>query len=578
MKLPLEWLAEYVDVTEPIEVIARRMTAAGPTVEAIHRPPAGVLEAVTVALIREVRPHPDSDHLWICQVETAGGLRQVVSGAPNTRAGLRVPYAAPGTRLPAPGNEGEPITIQARAVRGVQSEGMLCSQAELGAGPDASGLWILPDDAPVGVPVAQVLPLAGQVLEFDTYANRPDFLSIVGLAREWHAISGNPLRLPETGCPESDLPVEDRVEVRVEAPDLCPRYAARWVEGVTIGPSPRWMQERLLQAGMRPINNVVDVTNYVMLELGQPLHAFDADRVRAGWAGKATLVIRRAREGETMVTLDGVERSLTSDMLLIASPTQPLVVAGVMGGEEAEVHAGTRNVILEAANFHGPSIRRTSRKLGLRSESSLRFEKGLDPDLVPLAIDRAARLLAELAGGTVARGRIDVYPAPRKRSWVSLHTERVNRLLGTQLSTAEMAQALKALDFQVEEEPGGLKALAPVGRMDIEREADLAEEVARMYGYDRIQATIPASSQVGGPGPAFHARDRIRDLLVGAGLSEAITYSFVDPEDLRRLGEGEEAWLPLVNPLAREQSVMRTTLLASLLPAARLNLNRFQYS
>lgn len=577
MKLPLEWLAEYVDVTEPIEAVARRMTAAGPTVEAIQRPPAGVLEAVTVALIREVRPHPNSDRLWVCQVETGQGLRQVVSGAPNTEAGTRVPYAAPGTRLPAPQSTDEPLTIQVRTLRGVRSEGMLCSQAELGAGPDASGLWILPEDAPLGQTLAQALPRAGQVLEFEIYPNRPDCLSILGLAREWHAISGNPLRLPPSGCPESAVAVEDRVAVTVEAPDLCLRYAARWVEGVTIGPSPRWMQERLLQAGMRPINNVVDVTNYVMLEMGQPLHAFDADRVRAGAAGKATLVIRRAREGEKMVTLDGVERTLTPEMLLIASPTQPLVVAGVMGGEEAEVHPGTRDVILEAATFHGPSIRRTSRRLGLRSESSLRFEKGLDPELVPLAIDRAASLLAELAGGAVARGRVDVYPEPRKRPWVSLSTERANGLLGTELTTETMAQALRALEFQVEEEPGGLRALAPVGRTDIEREADLVEEVARIYGYDRIEATIPASRQVGGPGPVFHARDRIRDLLVGAGLSEAITYSFVDPQDLRRLGEGEEAWLVLENPLSREQSVMRTTLLASLLPAARLNLNRSQY-
>ncbi|NMA72391.1 MAG: phenylalanine--tRNA ligase subunit beta [Firmicutes bacterium] len=578
MKVPLEWLAAYVDVDEPLEVVARRMTALGPTVEAIHRPPAGVLEAVTVALIREVQPHPDADRLWVCQVETGEGVRQVVSGAPNTRAGTRVPYAAPGTRLPGPEGQEEAFLIETRTVRGVRSEGMLCSQAELGAGPDGDGLWILPEEAPVGRPLAEVVPLAGQVLEFETYANRPDYLSILGLAREWSAASGKSLRLPPAGCPEGEVPVEERVAVSVEAPDLCLRYAARWVEGVTIGPSPRWMQERLLQAGMRPINNVVDVTNYVMLEMGQPLHAFDADRVREGASGKATLVIRRARPGERLVTLDGVQRALTPEMLLIASPSKPLVVAGVMGGEEAEVHAGTRDVILEAATFHGPSIRRTSRQLGLRSESSLRFEKGLDPELVPLALDRAAALLAELAGGTVAKGRIDVYPEPRPKVWVSLATERANHLLGTQLSTETMAQALRALDFRVEATAEGLRALAPVGRTDIEREADLVEEVARVYGYDRIEPTLPASRQVGGLGPVFHARDRLRDLLVGAGLSEAITYSFVDPQDLRHLGEPEEAWLHLENPLSREQSVMRTTLLASLLPVARLNLNRFQYS
>lgn len=580
MRLPLEWLAEYVDVAEPADLIARRLTAAGPKVEAIHRPPPGLLEQVQVVLIQEARPHPDSDHLWICQVETGAGLRQVVSGAPNTRAGIRVPFAPPGTRLPSstPGGEGDSGRIvEVREVRGVPSAGMLCSQAELGAGPDASGLWILPDDAPLGCSLAEALPLAGHVLEFEIYPNRPDCLSVLGLAREWHAVSGLPLRLPDTRVREGDVPIEEHVVVVVEAPDLCPRYAARLVEGVRIAPSPPWMQERLLQAGMRPINNVVDVTNYVMLEMGQPLHAFDAERVGRNPDGKATLVIRRARKGERMVTLDGVERTLTDDMLLIAGLEAPLVIAGIMGGELAEVHPGTTTVILEAANFHGPSIRRTSRLLGLRSESSLRFEKGIDPDLVPLAIDRAAGLLADLAGGRVARGRIDVYPKPRERRWVSLAADRANRLLGTRLSVDEMSRHLQALGFEVQEEPGGLRARAPVGRMDVEREPDLVEEIARLHGYDAIEPTVPASRLLGGPGAALHGRDQVRDVLVAAGLHEAITYSFVDPDDLRRLGESDDGWISVENPLARDQSVMRTTLLAGLLAVARLNLSRGQF-
>ncbi|BAS28333.1 phenylalanine--tRNA ligase subunit beta [Limnochorda pilosa] len=585
MRLPLDWMAEYVDVAEPIESVARRLTAAGPKVEGVHRAPAGVLEQVRVARILEARPHPGSDHLWVCQVEAGDGRRQVVSGAPNTREGIRVPYAPPGTRLPETdgrgggAREGAPATrtVEVREVRGVRSEGMLCSQAELGVGPDASGLWILPGRPPEGLALADALPLAGQVLEFEIYPNRPDCLSVLGLAREWHAVSGAPLREPRIRLEEGPSPVEERVEVIVEAPDLCPRYAARVVEGVRIAPSPPWMQERLLQAGMRPINNVVDVTNYVMLEMGQPLHAFDADRVRAGSGGKAALVVRRAREGERIVTLDGAERSLTPEMLLIAGRCQPLVIAGIMGGEEAEVHPGTSEVVLESAHFHGPSIRRTSRLLGLRSESSLRFEKGLDPDLVPLALDRAAALVAELAGGRVARGRIDVYPVPKERAWVSLSAERVNRLLGTRLAPEEMAASLRALDFEVREAPGGLRARAPVGRVDVEREADLVEEIGRLYGYDRIEPTIPASTQVGGPGTTYHGRDRIRDVLVAAGLSEAVTYSFVDPEDLRRLEVPEEDWLRLENPLSREQSVMRGSLLPGLILAARLNLSRSQY-
>lgn len=570
MLVSLRWLSEYVDIPFAPEVLAERLTMTGIKVEGVHRPQARP-EGVVAGRIREVTPHPEGEGLKVCSVDLGGRVVQSVTGAPNAAAGMLVAVALPGARLPA--LEGEVREVD---LRGVRSECVLCSERELGVSDDHSGLMRLPDDLALGEEIAGALGFDDPVFEFEIYANRPDCLSVVGLAREVAAVTGGEVRLPPSEAPETGEEARAFTSVAVEAPDLCSRYIARVIRNVRIGPSPSWMQVRLRKAGMRPINNVVDITNYVMLELGQPLHAFDYDRLR-----ERRILVRRATEGESLETLDGEVRRLSSEELLICDGEGPVALAGIMGGADSEVTESTRTVLLEAATFAAVAVRRSSRRLGLQTEASHRFEKGLDPRLAEWAIDRAARLMAELAGGEVARGRVDVRTEIPPERELDVRPERVNGLLGTSLSPAEMKRILKGLGFQVDLGKGAatIRVRVPWFRRDVEGEADVAEEIARIHGYDQIEPTLPTGASVQGklswPLPAL---ERIRSRLVALGMSESLTYSFISPKGYDRLGLPEEhPWrrsIPLLNPLSEAQSVMRTTFLPSLLEAAALNQRR----
>lgn len=568
MLVSYRWLEEYTEVPWGPEELAERLTSSGAKVEGIHYP-GRQLEGVVVGEIVEVVPHPTAEGLKVCQVDVGERRITTVTGAPEVEAGWKVPVALPGWTIP-----GTSRTLREVEVQGVRSEGMLCSEKELGIGDDGAGLMRLPQEVEVGRPLGVELGLDDAVIEFEIYPNRPDCLSVVGIAREVSALTGESLSLPEPprGGRERSGPA---VDVTVSDPDLCPRYCAQVVEGVTIGPSPLWMQQRLRSAGMRPINNVVDVTNFVMLELGQPLHAFDLDRL----IGPA-IRVRRARPGERIITLDGVERALDPDMLVIADEQRPVAVAGIMGGEETEVTENTRTVLLEAATFHPASVRRTARRLGLHSEASNRFEKGLDPHLPEWAIARAAQLLAEVAGGKPSPVVTDVsQPLPEPQT-LNLRPERVNRLLGTDLTPAEMKRCLRALHFGVElTGDGRLQVDVPTYRRDVTREVDLIEEIARIYGYDRIEATLPTGSAVlGGEDPQAEQNERIRQRLIAAGLSEVITFSFMSPRSLGHLRlAGDDPWLqaiPIQNPLSEEQSLLRTNVVTGLIEVVGRNLRR----
>ncbi len=521
MKVPYSWLKEYVDITLPPEELADRLTMAGLEVDRVEYPWPGVVTAEIVHLERI----KGSDHLSATRVTTGDGRElSVVCGAPNIKLHDRVPLAQLGTKI------GD-MTIQTKKTMGVLSEGMLCSPRELGLSDDHSGILILPPDTPLGVPLGKVLGEA--VIELDIKAHRGDLFCMVGVAREVAAFTGEPLRPPAIQVREKGPAAEKLMRLDVRAPDLCPRYTARVVRNIKIGPSPQWMADRLTLAGMRPINNVVDITNYVMLELGEPLHAFDYDKVT-----DHTIIVRRAEPGEQITTLDGVTRTLTPDMLLIADPAGPAVIAGIFGGERCEVSETTTNIILEAAHFNPINIRRTSTAIGLRTESSGRFEKNPDIELTAVAIDRAAQLIAELAGGTVAPGQLDFYPDPPTRRVLRFDTGQVEWLTGMSVAPEEAERALRALGFAVEPEGDEryLHVTIPTWRGDVAESADLVEEVARIVGYERIPSTIPT-----GPLPEplheswFERDEYVRDIMVGAGLTEIVTYSLISRAAMARL-------------------------------------------
>jgi phenylalanyl-tRNA synthetase beta chain len=538
------------------------LTMAGVKVERLER--AGVPDAAgfVVGRVLEVERHPGADRLSVCRVDDGSGEpRTIVCGAPNVAAGQTVAVARPGARMP------DGATLGEAKLRGVRSSGMILAEDELGIGTDHDGILVLPDGAAPGEPLAERLPIADEALELEVTPNRPDVMGVYGVAREVHAVTRAPLAedpAARDAEPAGSDRAEDHATLEVD-PEVCLRFTARVFEDVRIGPSPVWLKQRLMAAGQRPISNVVDITNYVMLATGQPLHAFDLDRVRGG-----RIVVRRAHRGERMTTLDDVERGLEPDMALVCDAEGPSGIAGVMGGRISEVSGSTTRVLMEAATWVGPNIMRTSRALGLRTEASARFEKQLHPEGAIAAQRLAARLMVELTGARLVPGTLDAHPDPRAPHAVPLRRERMERLLGERIEPGAVEGILGRLGFEAQ--PDGAWRVPPWRDGDVRREADLIEEVARIHGLDRLPATLPARrAAVGRLTRGQRLRRRLEDALRDRGLHEAVSYSFTSPQAVERLRLSDRPLLRLRNPLSEEGSVMRPLLLPGLLDAARHN-------
>ena len=567
MNVTLNWLKAYIDFEFSPSELADRLTMLGVEVESVKH--LGTeLDGVIVGSVTSIRPHPNADKLVLCQVDTGETEElQIVCGAPNAREGMLAPVATIGATLPVG------LTIKRAKLRGETSQGMLCSEKELGLSGDAAGLMELSTDIPLGTPLSEALGLDDVVFELEITPNRPDCLSLIGVAREIRAETGNPLKLPTVDPQENGINLQDLTSVTIDAPDLCPRYAARVIQGVKVAESPAWLQQRLESVGIGVINNIVDVTNFVLMEYGQPLHAFDYHKL-----AENRIVVRRARDNEQITTLDEVARELTSDMLVIADAEKPVALAGIMGGYDSEITETTCDVLLESAYFNPLSIRATAKALGISTEASYRFERGADPGAVLAALDRAAQLIAELTGGTICDGIVDVYPGQQSLTEIQLRPERVNFVLGTTIETAEMVQILDRLGFDVDITGKVYQVVVPTFRSDVTREIDLIEEIARVYGYDNIPTTLPKGDiPVPAPTPKTEARRRIKHFLLAAGMMEAVNYSFCDPNcfDKIRLNADDPLrnTLQLRNPLSPEMSVLRTTLTPGLLENAQHNRN-----
>ncbi|PLX94295.1 MAG: phenylalanine--tRNA ligase subunit beta [Desulfuromonas sp.] len=566
MIVTYNWLKEFVDFDMDPQQLADRLTMAGLEVDGMVEIGAG-LDSVIVARLNRVEPHPDADRLTVCQVDNGTEVVQVVCGATNHKTGDLIALAQPGTILPGD------FKIKKSKIRGQVSMGMLCSEKELGFSEESAGIMILPQDLEPGVPLFDALKLKDVQIEIGLTPNRPDCLSVVGVAREVAAMCGKPLRLPEVTIIEGGSPVEDQASVTIKDDDLCPRYAARMIRDVKIGPSPSWMVSRLESVGMRSINNVVDVTNYVMMELGHPLHAFDYRLLENG-----EIIVKRASAGETFVTLDGQEHELDNADLMICDGNRSVAMAGVMGGQNSEVQDDTSTILLESAYFKPTSIRRTSKRHGLHTESSHRFERGADIDMVPVALDRAAALIAELSGGQVATGVIDNYPRTLDPQIVELRTERIGQLLGLELEQQHVVELFESIALGVDVQGDGLlRVEVPSFRPDLERDVDLIEEVARLYGYDNVPVTLPQGAMDAEKSPLKQQLETLaRNELVAAGFAEVINYSFVAPQSCSHLnlsdGDPRLQQVRILNPLNEEQSVMRTSLVPSLLETVSRNL------
>lgn len=571
MRVPYTWLREYCDPGIAVGELAERLAMTGTEVERVATigPPSA--DGFVVGRVLECEAHPDADRLSVCTVDTGEGARTIVCGAPNVAAGQTVAVALPGATMPGGRQLGE------AKLRGVKSSGMILSAAELEVAEDAAGIMVLEDGLAAGQPLAEVLPLGEQVLELEVTPNRVDCFGVYGVAREVHAITSAPLGpepWAEDVAADGDGEASDYASVTVEAPELCPRFTARVFTDVKIGSSPPWLQARLSAAGQRPINNVVDITNYVMLLTAQPLHAFDLDRVPDG-----ALNVRTASAGETMTTLDGVERTFDAETVLVCDANGPSGIAGIMGGQVSEVSEGTTRVLLEVANWNGTNILRTSRLLGLRSEASSRFEKQLHPELCIRAQRIASRLMVEVCGARLVPGTIDVAGEVQAQPRILLRGARVEGLLGMRIEQPDQVAYLERLGFGVETDGPDLTAAVPPDRhYDVTREADLIEEVARVHGLDEhLPSTLPALGiEAGGLTREQRLRRRAEDALRDLGFDETVGWSFTDPDEAGRLrisaGDPRSEKIVISNPLSEDQSVMRTTLLGSLLDVARRNL------
>ena len=579
MKASLQWMNEYVplDLNRPAQELADELTQAGIPVEEVLSMDPGLKKIYTGKIV-EITKHPDADKLQVCQVQCLSEdgeeiTKQIVTAATNVAVGQIVPVAYHKSRL-ADGTE-----IKKGKLRGVVSEGMFCSVAEFGISSDlvrpeeAQGIYIFPEGTPIGLDIKEALMLDDTVYEFELTANRADCFSMVGLSREFGIMTNQKALFPVIMVNENGESIEGKASVAIEAHDLCTRFTSRLVTNVTIEPSPLWMQNRLRNSGIRPINNVVDVTNYVMLELGQPMHAYDYDCV-----ADHTLIARRAKAGETLTTLDGNEHELNESMLIIADTKGPIGVAGVMGGLTSEVTDKTTNVLFEAAVFNGPSIRRTSKALGMRSEASGRFERGVNHKYTAYAIDRAAQLLQQICPSCkVSVGVIDVYPEPVEQRTVTFTAEQINDYLGTSIEKDRMIDILTKLEFGITESGDTIEALVPTWRDDVTVMPDIAEEVARIVSYDNIEPTIPvAVLSSGGMTPKKALTKEVTHYLAHAGLSQIITFSFMHKDGLTNmmLPEGDSRYtaIPILNPISEEFPYMRTTLVPAVIEAAKRNI------
>jgi phenylalanyl-tRNA synthetase beta chain len=557
MKFTYNWLKKYVDFDWSPQELADKLTFAGIEVESVETIGGQIPEQVVVAQILASDKHPNADRLSVCRVNDGSGERQIVCGAKNYKVGDKVPLALPGASM-AGG-----FVIKISKLRGVESQGMMCSAEELGLPKGEDGLLILPADAPLGKKFADYMGGGDTVYDIEVTPNRPDWLSVMGIAREIAALTGNPLQVPAVSVTESSQAVTGMAQVEVTASDLCPRYTARVIRGVKIGPSPDWLRGILEKVGMRSINNVVDITNYVLLESGHPLHAFDYNLV-----GGHKIVVRRAANGEMFEAIDDSKHELSDEMLVIADANRAVALAGVMGGKNSEIHDGTTDVLLESAWFLPTNVRKTSKRLGLSSESSYRFERGADIDGVIWASNRATALIQELAGGTVAQGIIDVSAAPMTRRRLTCRYAQVNRVLGVAVPRESVKKIFGGLSLAVvADEADACTVEVPTFRVDLEREADLIEEVCRIHGIEKVPAAMqPAVPAVSAFDQQWDARRRVRGILTGLGFHEALNQTMVDGGDLK-----------LQNPLNAEMSGLRASLLPGLLTNLRTNVARHQY-
>ena len=587
MKVTLNWLNQYVDFNWSPEELTGRLTMLGLEVEGVQKI-SGVFDGIVVAQILTRDPVPGSDKLSVCKVNDGTGERTIICGAQNHKPGDKVPLILPNFALPMKPGDKEPFVIKERKVFGITSQGMMCSPQELGLPDQVDGLLILPGDAPVGKPFGEYLGRTGSdvVYDLEVTPNRPDLNSVIGIAREIAAVTGNPLRVPEilvgqrcsAASPDAQqrVPTNELVAVRIEDAELCPRYTARVIKGVKVGPSPDWLKSALEKVGIRSISNVVDVTNYVMLETGQPLHAFDYHLIAKSKDDKPTIIIRRAEEKEKFKTLDNQERTLTNEMLLIADEQKGIALAGIMGGANTEINNATVDVLIESAYFSPVNIRRTSKQLGLRSESSYRFERGADAGICDWASRRAAQLILETAGGELADGGADVYPKPAEPKQITLHFSKTKDLLGIGISHSEQVSFLTKLGLTaIEQTPGICTFKIPTWRVDLKREVDLIEEIGRLYGVDKVPATPPRGAIGFNPFDAVY--DQIaeaRRILTGLGLNEAQGQTLISSAEF---GMRSAESVMLANPLSSDMDVLRPSLLPGLIHSLRHNVSHKNY-
>jgi phenylalanyl-tRNA synthetase beta chain len=579
MKVTLNWLKQYVDFNWSPEELSERLTMLGLEVEGVQKI-SGAFDGIVVAQVVTRDKHPNADKLSLCRVNDGRGERQIVCGAQNFKAGDKVPLILPGASLPPMPGAQEPFTIKVGKIRGVESHGMLCSPQELGLPDQVEGLLILREDAKVGQPFAEYLGRSGGdvVYDLEVTPNRPDLNSVIGIAREIAAVTGNELKLPTIQFLNTESePIGGLLSVQIDEPELCPRYTARIVRKVKVGPSPDWLKSILEKVGIRSINNVVDITNYVMLESGQPLHAFDYHLLKGGGTNPPKIIIRRANEGEKFTTLDGRDRSLTNQMLLIADETKPVALAGIMGGKNSEINDRTVDVLIESAYFKPQNIRATSKKLELRTDSSYRFERGGDLEVCDWASRRAAQLICDLTGGHVLGHAIDNFPHQTSSKQITLHFAKTKDLLGIGISHSDQVSFLTKLGLVVTEQtPGVCTFKIPSWRVDLKREVDLIEEIGRLYGIEKIPSTPPRGAI--GANAFDSVYDRIaeaRRILSGLGLNEAQGQTLISKTEVRETNEAKT--VALSNPLSSDMDVLRPSLLPGLIHSLRHNVSRKNY-